>query len=118
MLCYDDEAVWQAAESNALRAAMTEATALCHRLNDSGVYLSASPLHPTSTATCVRVREGRQIITDGPFAETHEVLGGYYLLLAGSREVVVRAAAQHPGVRTGSVEIRPLFDLSPLRKRT
>jgi hypothetical protein len=117
VLCYDDEAAWRAAGPDALRAAMAEATALCHQLNDSGAYLSAAPLHPAATATCVRVRDGRRVITDGPFAETHEVLGGYYLILAESRDAAARIAARHPGAGFGSVEVRPAFDLAPLRKQ-
>ena len=69
-----------------------------------------------ATATCVRVRGGRRVITDGPFAETHEVLGGYYLILAEDRDTAVRPAAQHPGARVGTVEVRPVFDVSGLRK--
>jgi len=117
MLCYDDEAAWQAAGPTAHRSAMVEAIALCRQLSDSGAYLSASPLHPAATATCVRVRDGRRVITDGPFAETHEVLGGYYLIRAESRDAAVRVAERHPGVRVGSVEVRPVFDLSGLRNR-
>src|SRR5262245_21694423 len=85
LLCYDDEAAWESAGPQALADAQAEAAALARRLSDEGRYLSASPLHPSSTATCVRVRAGRRLITDGPFAETHEALGGYYLLLAEGR---------------------------------
>ena len=81
-----------------------------------GRFLGASPLHPAATATCVRVRDGRRVLTDGPFAETNEVLGGYYLILAEDRDTAVRLAARHPGARLGAVEVRPLFDLSGLRK--
>jgi hypothetical protein len=117
LLCYDDEAAWRAAGPEAHRAAMSEAVAICQKLSDSGAYLSASPLHPSATATCVRVRDGKRVITDGPFAETHEVLGGYYLILAESREAAARIASRHPGLRFGSVEVRPVFDMTPLRKR-
>jgi hypothetical protein len=116
LLCYDDEAAWEAAGPQALAEARAEAAALARRLADEGRYLSASPLHPAATATCVRVRDGRRVITDGPFAETHEVLGGYYLILAEDRATALRLAAQHPGARLGAVEVRPLFDLSGLRK--
>jgi hypothetical protein len=116
LLCYDDEAAWDAAGPKALAEARAEAAALARRLSDGGRYLSASPLHPAATATCVRVRDGRRVITDGPFAETHEVLGGYYLILAEDRATALRIAARHPGVRVGAVEVRPLFDLSGLRK--
>lgn len=116
LLCHDDEAAWQNAGAEALHAARTEAAGLCRELDKTGAYLSASPLHPAATATCVRVRDGRRTITDGPFAETHEVLGGYFLILAESPEAALRFAARHPGARVGSVEVRPVFDLSPLRK--
>jgi hypothetical protein len=116
LLCYHDEAAWEAAGPAALAQNRAEATTLARRLSDEGRYLSASPLHPAATATCVRVRDGRRMITDGPFAETHEVLGGYYLILAEDRAAALRIAAQHPGVRGGAVEARPLFDLSGLRK--
>jgi hypothetical protein len=115
LLCYDNEDVWRSAGPDALRAAMAEATKNCRQLNEAGAYLSASPLHPAATATCVRVRDGKRTITDGPFAETHEVLGGYILILADSRETAVREAARHPGARVGSVEVRPVFDMSRLR---
>jgi hypothetical protein len=116
LLCYDDEAAWQAAGPQALAGARAEAAALARRLSDEGRYLSASPLHPAATATCVRVRSGRRVITDGPCAETCEVLGGYYLILAEDRAAAIRLAAQHPGARVGTVEVRPLFDMSGLRK--
>ena len=103
LLCYDDEAAWEAA-------------ALARRFADEGRYLSASPLHPAATATSVRVRGGRRVITDGPFSETHAALGGYSLILAEDRDTAIDLAAQHPGARVGIVEVRPLFDLSGLRK--
>jgi hypothetical protein len=118
LLCYDDEAAWRAAGPGAQRAAMAEAAALCRRLDAAGAYLSASPLHPAETATCVRVRNGRREVTDGPFAETNEVLGGYYLLLTESRAAALRIAEQHPGARLGAVEVRPVFDLTGLRTRS
>ena len=116
LLCYDDVAAWDAAGPQALADARTEGLTLARRLADEGRYLTASPLHPAATATCVAVRGGRPLITDGPFAETHEVLGGYYLILAEDRATAVRIAAEHPGARVGAVEVRPLFDLSSVRK--
>jgi hypothetical protein len=114
LLCYDDEAAWEAAGPEALARARAEAAALARRLSDEGRYLSASPLHPAATATCVRLRLGRLVITDGPFSETHAALGGYYLILAEDRDTAIDLAAQHPGARVGIVEVRPLFDLSGL----
>jgi len=116
LLCYDEEAARQTAGPQALAGARAETAALARRLSDEGRYLSASPLHPAATATCVRVRGGRRLITDGPFAETHEALGGYYLILAEDRATAIRLAAQHPGARLGTVEVRPLFDMSRLRE--
>ncbi|MCE9563223.1 MAG: YciI family protein [Planctomycetes bacterium] len=115
LLCYDDETAWSEAGPAARQEAMAEAAGLARQLSEAGKYLSASPLHPATTATCVRVRNGKREITDGPFAETHEVLGGFYLILAESREAALRVAAQHPGARRGAVEVRPLFDFSGLQ---
>jgi hypothetical protein len=116
LLCYDDEAAWRNRGPDALHVAMTEALAIVRDLNDSGRYMSASPLHSSDTATCVRVRNGKRTITDGPFTETKEVLGGYYVILAENPEQAMQVAAKHPGARFGSVEVRPLFDLSTLKK--
>jgi hypothetical protein len=116
LLCYDDEAAWRKNGPDALRAAMTEALAIVRDLNDSDRYVNASPLHSSETATCVRVRDGKRSITDGPFTETNEVLGGYYVILAENPDQAAQVAARHPGARFGSVEVRPLFDLSALKK--
>lgn len=115
LLCYDDEAAWRSAGPDALRGAMAEAASLAWQLSDLGQYVGASPLRSAETATCVRVRDGKRLITDGPFAETHEVLGGYYVILAETRDEALRVAARHPGARFGAVEVRPLFDLSGLK---
>ncbi len=116
LLCYDDEAAWDAAGPRAIAEAQAKGAALARQLADEGRCVGASPLHPSATATCVRVREGRRVITDGPFTETREVLGGYYLILAEDRAAALRVAARHPGARLGTVEVRPLFDLSALRE--
>lgn len=114
-LFYRDEAAWQKASPEALKTALVEARNLAHDLNDSGRYVNAAPLHPAESATCVRVRDAKRTITDGPSAETTEVLGGYYVILAENSEDAVRIAECHPGARFGSVEVRPLFDLSVLK---
>jgi hypothetical protein len=111
-LCYDDEKAWAAAGPEAKTAGMQEAVALTHRINAKGHYLAASPLHPSSTATCVRIRDGRRIISDGPFAETNEVLGGFYVILARNQDEAASIAREHPGARWGAVEVREVFDLS------
>lgn len=115
-LCYDNEEAWAEAGPEALKAAMAEAAGLCRELHRQGRYISASPLHPVSTATCVRIRNGKRHITDGPFAETNEVLGGFYVIVAESQEEAVRIAARHSGAPVGAVEVRALFNLAGLRE--
>ncbi len=112
LLCYDDEQAWSTAGPAALQAAQAEAVALTRQLSARGQYVSASPLHPVSMATSVRIRNGQRLITDGPFAETREFLGGYYLVDVRDLNDAIAIAAQHPGARVGTVEIRRLVDLS------
>ena len=91
-----------------------ESTQLTHELNARGQYLTANPLHPTATATSVRVRDGNPIITDGPFAETREQLGGYFLIDAKDLDEAISIAARIPGARLGTVEIRPVMEIPGL----
>ena len=114
LLCYDDEQAWNEAGEAALHEAMKEAVQLTHELNAKGQYITAAPLHPVSTATSVRLREGKRIVTDGPFAETKEQLGGFYLINAQNLDEAIGIAARHPGARLGTVEIRPIMELPGL----
>jgi hypothetical protein len=91
-----------------------ESTQLCHDLAAKGQFLAASPLKPIAAATSVRIRDGKRMITDGPFAETREQLGGYYLVEASHLDEVIEIAAKIPGARKGTVEIRPVLELSGL----
>ena len=91
-----------------------ESTQVAQDLNASGQYVAANPLHPTSTATSVRVRDGKPLVTDGPFAETREHLGGYYLIDAKDLDEAISIAARHPGARVGTVEIRPVMEIAGL----
>ena len=111
LLCYDDEEAWAQAGPAALKAAMQEAVELTHQLDARGRYISASPLQGVSSATSVRIRDGRRVVTDGPFAETREFLGGYYIFLARDLNDAIQIAAQHSGARVGTVEVRRLYDL-------
>ncbi len=95
-------------------ACYVESTQLAHELKANGQYLGANPLHPTSTATSVRVRNGKRFVTDGPFAETREQLGGYFLIDAKDRDEAIDIAARIPMARKGTVEIRPVVDLADL----
>jgi hypothetical protein len=114
LLCYDDEQAWQRAGKGKLDEAMQEALGLAHELHAKGQYVLASPLFPSNTAATVRVREGKRVVTDGPFAETREVLGGFYIIDARDRDEALAIAARHPGARLGSVEVRPVLELEGL----
>jgi hypothetical protein len=114
LLCYDDEQAWEQAGTAARQRAIDEAVRLTHQLHAKGQYHLASPLQPVSTATSVRVRDGRRLVTDGPFAETREVLGGFYLIDAGDLDEAIDIASRHPGARFGTVEVRPVVELPGL----
>jgi len=91
-----------------------ESTQLAHEIHSSGQYLGANPLHPTSMATSVRVRNGKKLVTDGPFAETREQLGGYFLIDAKNLDEAIGIAARIPMARKGTVEIRPVIEIPGL----
>jgi hypothetical protein len=91
-----------------------ESAQLCHDLKAKGQYVDASPLQPVATATTVRVREGKRLVTDGPFAETREQLGGYFMVEAGDLDEAISIAGRIPGARKGTVEIRPVMELPGL----
>ena len=92
----------------------TESTQLAQELQSNGKYLGANPLHPTSMATSVRLRNGKRLVTDGPFAETREQLGGYFLIEANNLDEAIGIAARIPMARKGTVEIRPVIDIPGL----
>ena len=91
-----------------------ESAQLCHDLQAQGQYLSANPLQPVTTAASVRVREGRRLVTDGPFAETREHLGGYFLVEARDLNEAIAIAERIPGARKGTVEVRPVMEIPGL----
>jgi hypothetical protein len=91
-----------------------ESAQLAHQLDAAGQFLATAPLHPTSSATSVRVREGKRYVTDGPFAETREQLGGYFLINATDLDEAIAIAARIPGARRGTVEIRPVIEIAGL----
>ena len=91
-----------------------ESTQLAHDLKAKGQYLAANPLKPVATATSVRVRNGKPLVTDGPFAETREQLGGYFLIDAKHLDEAIGIAARIPAARLGTVEIRPVIDMPGL----
>jgi hypothetical protein len=111
LLVYLDEQAMNEAERE---HCYVESAQLAQELNSSGHYLNASPLHPVATATSVRVRDGRRVVTDGPFAETREQLGGYYVIEAGDLDEAIRIAERIPPARFGTIEIRPVMEIGGL----
>ncbi|MDD5268974.1 MAG: YciI family protein [Methylococcales bacterium] len=95
-------------------ACYVESTQLAHQLKSNGQYLSANPLQPTAMATSVRVRDGKRFVTDGPFAETREQLGGYFLVDASDLDAAIGIAERIPMARKGTVEIRPVIEIAGL----
>jgi hypothetical protein len=91
-----------------------ESAQLAQDLNASGHYLAANPLHPTATATSVRVRDDKRLVTDGPFAETREHLGGYFLIDAENLDEAIGIASRIPAARVGTIEIRPVLEITGL----
>lgn len=91
-----------------------ESTAFAKELNASGHFVHAAPLHPTSTATSVRVRDGKPLVTDGPFAETREQLGGFFLVEAENLDQAIEIAGKVPAGRWGTVEVRPVVEVGGL----
>jgi hypothetical protein len=113
LLVYLDE---QALSESEREHCYVESARLAQELTSSGHYLAASPLHPTSTATSVRVRDGKALVTDGPFAETREQLGGYFLITARDLDEALGIAARIPIARMGTIEIRPVLEIAGLPK--
>jgi hypothetical protein len=108
LLIYDDETKWASmseAESGKFFGEYMQFTA---DVKASGKYVAGDALQPTSTATTVRVRDGKTVTTDGPFAETREQLGGYYLVNAENLDDAIAIAAKIPSAKIGSIEVRPI----------
>jgi hypothetical protein len=111
LLVYGDEKVWTDGER---QACYEESAELTRELNEHGKYLGANPLHPVATATSVQVRSGKTVVTDGPFAETREQLGGYFLIEAKDLDEAITIASRIPGSRKGTIEIRPVVEIPGL----
>jgi hypothetical protein len=111
LLIYADEQAWTEAER---AQCYSESTQLAHQLKSKGQFLATSPLQPVATATTVKVRDGKQLVTDGPFAETREQLGGYFLVDAKNLDEAMDIAGRIPAARKGAVEIRPLVEIPGL----
>jgi hypothetical protein len=113
LLLYDENAANPSPvppDPDALKGMFTEYGAFTQSVADAGALLAAEALQPVATATSVRVRDGRTVTTDGPFAETKEGLGGLYLIEAPDLDAALAWAARCPGARYGTVEVRPIID--------
>jgi len=108
LLIYDEERSWGTMSDADRQRLMGEYRKLSEDLKASGKYVAGSQLQPVATATSVRVREGKRVLTDGPFAETREQLGGYYLVEAGNLDEAVAIAERIPSARLGTIEVRPI----------
>jgi hypothetical protein len=108
LLIYDKEQEWGALGEAAQQAIYGEYGKLREELQANGQFVGGSQLAPTSTATSVRVRDEKQLVTDGPFAETHEQLGGYFLIEAKDLDEAIGIAGRVPSARMGTIEVRPL----------
>lgn len=111
LLIYGDEKVWDDAGRD---ACYTESAELARELHAAGKLLGTNALLPVSTATSVRTDGGKRFVTDGPFAETREQLGGYFLIDAHDLDEAIEISKRVPGGRLGTVEIRPVFDVDGL----
>lgn len=111
LLVYSEEQAWTDEQRAECMKASTE---LCRKLAEEGALRAASPLHPVAMATSVRLRDGKRLVTDGPFAETREQLGGYYIIEVEDLDRAIEIAGEIPGAAKGAVEIRPILELEGL----
>lgn len=114
LIVHHDEAAFEKIEKEQRQKLLAESIELTHQLHAAGQYIHASPLHPASTAVLVKVREGKPLVTDGPFVETREQIAGYFLIEATNLSEAVNIATQVPGARIGTVEVRPLIEITGL----
>jgi hypothetical protein len=114
LIVHHDEEAFEKIEKETRQQLLAESITLTHQLHANGQYVSASPLHPAATAVIVRVREGRPLVTDGPFIETREQIAGYFLVDAKDLKEAINIATRVPGARIGTVEVRPLREIEGL----
>ena len=111
LLIHDDEKAWGKMSQAEQQRIYGEYGQFSEYVKSTGQYLAGSQLQPTSTATSVRVRDGKRLVTDGPFAETREQLGGYYLVQAKDLDEAIELAARIPSARIGTIEVRPVVEM-------
>jgi hypothetical protein len=111
LLIYDEERNWEKMSEATRQQMMAEYGKLTEDIKAGGQYRAGAPPHPTASATSVRVRDGKRLVTDGPFAETREQLGGYYLIDAKDLDEAIAIAARIPSARLGTIEVRPVLEM-------
>ena len=111
LLIFDDERVWGELNEEERGRLYAEYGTFTNELREAGALITADQLQPSTTATLVQVRDGETLTTDGPFAETKEQLGGYYLIEAESLDEAIEWAAKIPSARGGTIEVRPVVQL-------
>src|SRR5215471_8651451 len=112
MICRDEPA-WEKLSLSERQKVHREMVDLSQELTARGQYLGGLPLHPSSSATCVRVRDGKRLVTDGPFAETREQLGGYMIIDVKDLDEAIAFATRSPLARVGTIEVRPVREGPP-----
>ena len=110
LLIHHEEAI----DENQRQPLLEESVQLANQLHEKGQYLDAAPLQLASATISVKVRDGKRLVTDGPFAETREQIGGYFLIDAGDLDEAIGIAARIPGARIGTVEVRPVREVEGL----
>lgn len=114
LLCYDDEQGWGRLSDAEQRRTMRQVGQVIGEMKAAGQLRSVNRLEPTSATKCVRVRNGQTLVTDGPFAETREQLGGYFLIEAAHLDEAIRVAGRLPGSPRHTMEIRPVLEIDGL----
>lgn len=112
LLIYDDEKNWSKLSETDRNQLYVEYGKFTEQIKADGKFIAGAPLQPTPTATSVRVREGKRLVTDGPFAETREQLGGYYLVNAKDLDEATSIAARIPSAKMGTIEVRPVMEMA------
>ena len=111
LLIHNDEKVIGNLSESERQAIVMEFRQFTQDVKTSGHFVASARLHPTTSATSVRVRDGKRLVTDGPFAETREQLGGYYVIETSNLDEAIAVAARVPAARTGTIEVRPVMDV-------
>ena len=111
LLIHDEEKAWAKLTESDMNAMKAEYGQFTQGIVASGNFLAGAQLRPISTATSVKVRDGKRLVTDGPFAETREQLGGYYLVEAKDLDEAISIAAKIPSARVGTIEVRPVVEM-------